>query len=353
MLLDFDLPDELIATHPSPRRDHCKMLVFDRSTGKTQHVSFHEIPSFLGSDYFLVFNQAKVNPCRLPWTDHKLKRQEILFLHMIEEEHASSTWEAIVSGKKMQIGFSQALDVNFEFTLLAERKDSLAVVRINKNKAELEKYLMEKGQVPLPPYILKKRETDGENAYTSNDRRDYQTVFCKKGGAVAAPTAGLHFTNDTLTALQEKGVEWDFVHLAVGWGTFQPLTMEHFATKKLHQEYMEISSNTARTLLDARNNGKKILGVGTTSVRSLETWAQQGKNEAGYKGETDIFIMPPYNFQFVDAMLTNFHVPKSSLLMLVAAFLGKDGEKKILELYNQAIEQKYRFYSYGDCMLIL
>lgn len=116
---------------------------------------------------------------------------------------------------------------------------------------------------------------------------------------------------------------------------------------------MEISSNTARTLLDARNNGKKILGVGTTSVRSLETWAQQGKNEAGYKGETDIFIMPPYNFQFVDAMLTNFHVPKSSLLMLVAAFLGKDGEKKILELYNQAIEQKYRFYSYGDCMLIL
>lgn len=353
MLIDFDLPEELIAMHPSEKRDHCKMLVYDRSTDKIHHVLFHQLTDFIDSSYFLVLNQAKVNSCRMFWTDEKNKKQEILFLKNIQNENDYSVWEAIVSGKKIKVNEVKTIEPGFTFSLVNERKNSLALIRVNKNKAEVEKILEQKAQLPLPPYILKRRDEEGEKNYIESDVKDYQTVFSKRAGAVAAPTAGLHFTSHTFEMLKSKSIDWDFIHLSVGWGTFETLNETHFKTKKLHPEYVEIDSKTTRNILSAIERKKRILAVGTTSVRSLESWVRDGKNADGYQTDTQLFITPGDSFEVVGAMLTNFHIPQSSLLLLVAAFLGKEGNQKILEIYKEAIEKKYRFYSYGDCMLIL
>lgn len=352
MLIDFNLPEELIATHPSEKRDHCKMLVFDRATQKIHHSEFHRITDFIDSNYFLVLNQAKVNPCRMTWMDEKNRKQEILFLKNIDDESKSSVWEAIVSGKKINVGDVKSVTKDLTFTLLEERKKSFAMIRVNKNKSELSKILYREGQMPLPPYILKKRRSTGEDDSTKNEDT-YQTIYSTVYGAVAAPTAGLHFTDETFADLKSKKIDYGFLNLAVGWGTFAELTPENFSSKKLHAEYMDVPADVSGKILEAMNQNKKILGVGTTSIRALETWAQHGKKPEGFRGYTEIFITPGDGFQVAGAMLTNFHIPKSSLLLLVAAFLGKDGEKKILEIYNEAIAQKYHFYSYGDCMLIL
>ncbi|MEZ4846395.1 MAG: tRNA preQ1(34) S-adenosylmethionine ribosyltransferase-isomerase QueA [Bdellovibrionota bacterium] len=353
MLIDFELPEKLIATHPSQKRDHCKMLVVERASGKITHTTFNQLPNFLGHDYFLVLNQARVNHSRMFWTDSKGKRQEILFLKHLKDEADHSVWEAIVSGKKLEVGVPYALNESLHFQLIQPRENSIAHIQVNKTKAQLEEVLREHGQLPLPPYILKKRKQQGVENYTQADEKNYQTVFSKSSGAVAAPTAGLHFTDKTFAELKLKGVGWDFVHLSVGWGTFAPLTKENFETKKLHKEFCSIPSHTALNILDAKRNGKKILAVGTTVVRTLESWAKFGMNAKGFEGDTDLFITPPHSFTIPNAMLTNFHIPQSSLLLLVAAFLGKDGEKRIIEIYNEAIAKEYQFYSYGDCMLIV
>ena len=353
MLIDFELPEELIATHPSQQRDHCKMLVYERATGILRHVLFHEIDLVLNSEYFLVLNQARVNPCRLFWLDSSTKQQEILFLKNIQDGENSSVWEAIVSGKNLHVGTWYKIENDLSFSLVDDRKNSLAVVKVNKNKKALDQILETSAQLPIPPYILKRRAEQGEEKYSDQDQHHYQTIFSKKSGAVAAPTAGLHFTDDTFSSLKKKKIDWDFLHLEVGWGTFAGLTQENFETKKLHAEHVDLTSETAKNILSAIGRRKKILAVGTTTVRSLETWGQMGKSETGYQGDTEIFILPSYQFSVVDAMLTNFHIPKSSLLLLVSAFLGQDGDKKTLDIYHEAIAQKYRFYSYGDCMLIL
>jgi S-adenosylmethionine:tRNA ribosyltransferase-isomerase len=347
MLIDFELPQHLIATHPSEKRDGCKMLVFDRGTQQITHTVFNQLPSILSPNHLLVLNQARVNPSRMFWMDSKGKKQEIVFLKPLDEY----SWEAIVSGKKLKI--DQVYDAEeFEFTITA-RSGTVATISLNRSRLEIESILQNKAQLPLPPYILNQRRQEGEAEYETSDDQDYQTVFAKTGGAVAAPTAGLHFTDQTFSDLKNTGIDWEYVHLSVGWGTFAPLTSENFETKTLHQEYCSISSQVSRKILQAKQDGKKVLAIGTTSVRTLESWARAGVSPSGFASNTDIFITPPYNFQIVDAMLTNFHIPQSSLLLLVAAFLGKEGEKKILDVYREAIEQQYRFYSYGDCMLIV
>ena len=329
------------------------MLVVDRSSGKITHTTFNQLSTFLGHDYFLVLNEARVNPCRMFWTDPKGKQQEIVFLKHLKDEGVHSTWEAIVSGKKLEVAKSYAMTESLDFKLIQPRENSIAYIQVNKTKKQLEEILREKGQLPLPPYILKKRKEEGVESYTEADEKNYQTVFSKNAGAVAAPTAGLHFTDKTFAELKLKGIGWDFIHLSVGWGTFAPLTKENFETKKLHSESCLIPSHTALNILDAKRKGKKILAVGTTVVRTLESWSKQGMNAKGFEGDTDLFITPPHSFTVPNAMLTNFHIPQSSLLLLVAAFLGKDGEKRIVEIYNEAIAKGYHFYSYGDCMLII
>jgi len=353
MSIDFDLPEALIARQPSDRRDQSRMLVVNRAAGEIQHRKFSDLPKLLNENYFLVLNEAKVDPVRVFWTDPKGKNQEIVFLKNIADENNFSTWEAIVSGKNLKVNVPYSIENGFEFFLLKDRSQSIATIQVNQNKAGVEKILEKKGQLPIPPYILSKRREDGLETYTDHDRENYQTVFSKKSGAVAAPTAGLHFTKETFEDLKQKNIDWDFLHLSVGWGTFSPLTEEHFKTKKLHPESCELSAQVAQKILDQKQMGNKILAVGTTATRTLETWANQGMDKSGFAGDTDLFIFPPYPFKVVDAMLTNFHIPQSSLLLLVASFLGKDGEKQILDIYHQAIEEKYRFYSYGDCMLIL
>ena len=353
MLINFDLPERLIARNPSDKRDHCKMLVVDRSTGKITHTVFNQLSSILDEKYFLVLNDARVNPSRIFWIDPKNKKQEIVFLKFVSGDDQSSIWEAIVSGKNLKTKIPYIIDGSVEFQLLKDRENSIAHIQVNRPQVDVQLLLEQKGQLPLPPYILSKRKEDGIEPYTDQDKSNYQTVFHKQSGAVASPTAGLHFTDETFSALKQKGIDWDFIHLAVGWGTFAPLSQHHFETKKLHPEFCSVSPTSAAKILSAKLSGKKILAVGTTVVRTLESWAQSQSNAKGFEGETEIFITPPHDFKMSDAMLTNFHIPNSSLLLLVAAFLGKDGEKKIVEIYKEAIEKEYRFYSYGDCMLIL
>ncbi len=353
MFIDFELPDRLIARTPSGQRDHCRMLVFERSTGNIRHAFFNQLSTFLDDSYFLVMNEARVNPSRIFWNDSKNKKQEIVFLKSLRSEEKTSTWEAIVSGKNLELNHPYVIDEGIEFSLLKDRGNSITYIQINRSQAEVDKWLELKGQLPLPPYIMSQRRQDGSQEYSEEDKENYQTVFSKKGGAVAAPTAGLHFTDRTFSDLKKNGIDHGFVHLSVGWGTFAPLTPNHFETKKLHPEYCSLSSELAQRIQQKKRNDKKILAVGTTTVRTLETWAKRGMPEDGFEGETDIFITPPYTFQITDALLTNFHMPQSSLLLLVAALLGKGGEKKIVEIYNEAIAKDYRFYSYGDCMLIL
>lgn len=283
----------------------------------------------------------------------KVKNRKSFFLKHLKDEQQHSTWEAIVSGKKLETGKNYPVTEALDFQMIQPRENSIAYIQVNKTKLQLEEILREKGQLPLPPYILKKRKEEGLEDYTPADEKSYQTVFSKSSGAVAAPTAGLHFTDKTFAELKLKGVGWDFVHLSVGWGTFAPLTQENFDKKQLHKEFCSIPSHTALNILEAKKKGKKILAIGTTAIRTLETWAKHGMSAKGFEGDTDIFITPPHKFTAADAMLTNFHIPQSSLLLLVAAFLGEGGEKKIVEIYNEAIAREYHFYSYGDCMLIV
>ncbi len=351
--ITFDLPDELIATHPTEPRDFCKMLVYHRATQTIHHTRFHALPIFLTPKDMLIFNQTKVNPSRLFWTDPKNKKQELLLIKPIKSLKTSSTWEAIVSGKKLQVNHPYTIEDDLQFELVQERNSTLTQVKLNQPVAKIEKYIQKKGELALPPYILKRRLDTGEERYTNQDTKDYQTMFSKTAGSVAAPTAGLHFTKGTFAALKNKKIKHDFVDLSVGWGTFAPLTQKELDLKQLHPESCKLSSKVAGNILSAKQNKQKILAVGSTAVRTLETWAQEGFPQKGINIDTSIFIFPPYEFKVVDSMLTNFHLPNSSLLMLVAAFLGKDGEKQTLKIYREAIENNYRFYSYGDCMLIL
>jgi S-adenosylmethionine:tRNA ribosyltransferase-isomerase len=335
----YPLPQNLIANKPSLKRDHCRLLTLNKKTGEIKHLHFYEILNLLGPNDVLVLNHSKVFPARLFGKKDSGGSIEILLLHQLK----SDTWLAI-SKPRPQVGQRLIFSNNLIGEVISsDSKTGQIKIEFNYKNDKIFQILDKIGHTPIPPYI---HSTQSEQEI----RREYQTVYAdsKKIGSSAAPTAGLHFTKKLLSELKNKGVQIEYVTLHVGLGTFQNLRPENIKSKTLHSEFYEISSKTANRLNQAKTKGKRIIAVGTTSVRTLESAVKNNQLIAG-KNHTEIFIYPPYKFKFVDALITNFHLPESSLLMLVSAFTGKD---KIFKAYNQAIKQKYRFFSFGDTMFI-
>lgn len=331
--LDYDYPKELIAEKPTSPRDAARMLVLDKKTGGLEHSFFKDITKYLKNGDVLVFNKTKVFPARIWATKKSGGRIELLFL----KEKSPKVWEVMIRGK---VGEKEELFLPKKVIVTVSKKEDGYELLVPFTKNEQVAYLEKFGKMPLPPYI--KREA------TKKDVKDYQTVFAEHSGSAAAPTAGLHFTKRLIGRLVKKGVGIEYVTLHVGLGTFQPVKTEKLEDHPIHSEFYEIEKQTAERLNKAKTEGRRIIAVGTTAVRALESAACQGKLVAGQK-ETALFIYPGYQFCFVDGIITNFHTPKSSLLGLVFAFAG---EKNIKKAYSEAIERKYRLFSYGDGMFI-
>jgi len=358
---DYNLPVELIAQHALDRRDASRLLLLDRNSGLLGDRRFAELPEILSGSELLVFNNARVIPARLfgkragvhsqkpsrkTLREHLMGNVEVFLTRKLE----GTVWEALVRpGRKMQVGERVLFGGGeLEAHILSRGELGIRTVRFSaKNGLSVEENLERLGHVPLPPYINRPDDP--------SDRERYQTVFARCAGAVAAPAAGLHFTPEILQKLKAKGCELCEVTLNVGLGTFQPVHTETLEEHKIHSEAYEISSETVEKIYCAKRDSRPVLAVGTTVVRTLEDAASRinamgftDKLPAG-RAEADIFILPGHRFRIVDQLLTNFHLPKSTLLALVSAFTGR---KRILEAYRHAVEQEYRFYSYGDCMLI-
>ena len=336
---DYDLPQALIAQQPCPQRDASRLMVVDRGTRKIYHTQFSQIGKFLPPHSLLVINDTKVIPARL--IGRKLPTGGKIEL-LLTRQKGANTWEALVKpGRRVTNGTRIVFgDGVLTAKILAKSSLGLYTVRF-KYHGDFDEILAQVGKVPLPPYI--KRDPN------QTDKEEYQCVYAKEAGAIAAPTAGLHFTLGLMDTLKRNGIHQVPLTLHVGLGTFQPVKTENIKMHKMHSEYFELSQTSVNRINVAKEEGRKIVAIGTTSVRALETVAS-GCSVSPYQGYTDIFIYPGYQFKVVDALVTNFHLPKSTLLMLVSAFAGHDF---ILEAYQEAIVQKYRFYSYGDAMLIL
>ena len=333
---DYNLPEDLIAQTPADDRERSRLLVLDRTTGDVSHKIFSDIETLLVPGDLLVLNDTKVFPCRIPAKKAGGGKAEIFLL----EEKGINLWHALVRGG-IDVGKRAALAAGIEVEVVAEAGEGIKLVRIL-GVPDIRARLDELGRTPLPPYI--KREP------VARDVGRYQTVYARREGAVAAPTAGLHFTPALLQRLQDRGVETAMITLHVGPGTFQPVRSTNIAEHRMHPERFNIPVEAARRIGRARSEGRRIIAVGTTSVRTLETSAQDDGNIRAGQGTSELFIYPGYRFRIVGGMITNFHLPKSTLLMLVAAFAGRES---MLNAYRAAIEQRYRFYSYGDAMLIV
>jgi S-adenosylmethionine:tRNA ribosyltransferase-isomerase len=358
---DYELPADLIAQRPLDRRDSSRMLVVDRATGRLEDSQFSMLPEFLIGNELVVFNNARVIPARLfgkrlgvhsqkpsrkTVREHLTGNVEVFLTRKLE----SDIWEALVRpGKKMQVGERvQFGEGELEAEILSRGELGIRTVRFTAhNTFSVEENLEALGHVPLPPYIDRPDET--------TDRQRYQTVYARRPGAVAAPTAGLHFTPEILEKLNANGCELCEVTLDVGLGTFQPVHTETLEEHKIHSEAYEITPEVAEKIRHAKSNSRRVIAVGTTVVRTLEdaaaraaTSGKGGQIPAG-RAEAEIFLLPGHNFRVVDSLLTNFHLPKSTLLALVSAFAGREN---ILRAYRHAVAEQYRFYSYGDCMLI-
>ena len=335
----YDLPQELIAQTPLAKRDTSRMLVYNKDSGEICHKHFFDIVDYLTENDVLVMNRSRVIPARL--YGHRVgKSEEVVEILMLKKLELN-TYECLVKpGKK----FKQGNVIEFSDNLTGEVKEILPtgerVICFNvKDNSPLEVELDKIGEMPLPPYIKEKL----------SEKNRYQTVYAKEEGSSAAPTAGLHFTEDILNKLKEKGVQIEEVVLHVGLGTFRPVQVDNVESHIMHSEEYFVDKDTAQRLNDAKTAGKRIVAVGTTSVRTLETVAtQNGEIIAGH-GNTNIFIYPPYKFKFVDSLITNFHLPESTLLMLVSSLMGKENMEKC---YAEAIKERYRFFSFGDCMFI-
>ncbi len=337
---DYFLPPELIAQQPLPRRDMSRMMVVERNSGRIIHSRFRELPAYLCPGDSLVLNNTRVRPCRI-FVKAGERRVELLLSDCL----APGLYRGMVrNSRKLKTGTMFTVE-DTGVTGILERDD--AGLRVRFPEGENIEFLLEQyGRMPLPPYI--KRES------LDADRERYQTVFAQQGKAIAAPTAGLHFTDESLVRLKEAGIETVYVTLHVGIGTFSPVRCEDIRDHRMHSEDYELTKEAAESIAKTRNRKGRIGCVGTTSCRVLESCGRIGENGSlelipGF-GSTEIFIYPPYRFKAVDLMLTNFHLPRSTLLMLVSAFAGTE---LIQEAYRKAVEQKYRFFSYGDCMLIV
>ena len=344
---DFELPPERIAQEPAARRDGSRMMVLDRAAGTVEHRRFADLPELLRAPDVLVVNDTRVIPARL--FGRKAKpgtggRVEFLLL----EEVGPGTWDALMRCRRRP-AVGEAVDLGEGLataTVLEEGELGRVKIRVESELPWLE-VLDRIGQTPLPPYIQRK---DAGAERVEADKSRYQTVFAREPGAVAAPTAGLHFTPEVLGRLEEKGVGRATVTLHVGIGTFRPVAVENVEEHRMDFERWRIPPEAAASVAAAKAAGGRVVAVGTTSVRTLESAAARPEGFGAGQGRTDLFIYPPYRFRAVDALVTNFHLPKSTLIMMISAFAGREF---VLEAYREAIREGYRFYSYGDCMLIL
>jgi len=343
---DFELPEELIAQHPLEQRDASRMLVLDRARGNWRDSQFSELPSFIGADDVLIVNNTRVFPARLVGRRELSGGQVELFLM---EELEPLVWETLARpARRLQAGGRVIFgDGRLRAEVVEVRDEGRRVVRFE-CAGDFHALLEETGQTPLPPYIKRGREELDEAR--REDRERYQTVYAARRGAIAAPTAGLHFTPRVLEELRGRGAQIIEVTLHVGYGTFAPVHVADLSEHRVEPERYEISERAAATLNEARAQGKRIIAVGTTTVRTLESATDEGGQIRAGADQARLTITPGYSFKIVNALITNFHLPQSSLLVLVAAFAGHE---LTLAAYAHAIAARYRFYSYGDCMFII
>lgn len=333
----YDLDESLIAQTPIEKRDASRLLVYDRKTGETAHKVFSDITSYLHKGDVLVINDTKVLPARLFGIKQGTERHvEFLLLHRL----SLTRWGVILRpGKKLKIGDTVVFSEHLSAVIERKKEDGVTEVEFA-FVGVFEEILDTLGEMPLPPYIHEKLD----------DKTRYQTVYAREQGSAAAPTAGLHFTPELLRRIEEMGISISRLTLHVGLGTFRPVKAENVEDHIMHAEYYCVTEEAAARINSARKNGGRIVAVGTTSVRTLESTAdEKGIVHAG-SGSTNIFIKPGYRFKAVDALLTNFHLPESTLIMLVSAFAGRE---QTLNLYNEAVKLRYRFFSFGDAMLLL
>lgn len=331
----YDLPSELIAQHPTQKRDQSRLMLLNKKTGEINHKKFYNIIDYLNNGDVLVLNDTRVMPARI--FGHRPEKDESIEILLLN--HKGDTWETLAKpGKKLKIG----TEIIFSDELKAE------VVDISEDGSRFLKFIYSGifeeildrlGEMPLPPYIQEKLE----------DKERYQTVYSKEIGSAAAPTAGLHFTKELLKKIEEKGIEICFITLHVGLGTFRPVKVEDVTKHKMHSEFYIIRDDVAQKINKAKDEGRRIVAVGTTSIRTLESAADDKGYVKAKSGWTDIFIYPPYKFKCVDALITNFHLPESTLIMLVSSLSTRE---IILNAYNVAVKEKYRFFSFGDAMFI-
>lgn len=335
----YELPEEQIAQTPIEPRDHSRLLCYNRKTDKIEHEHFFNLIDFLKPGDVLVVNNSKVLPARLfGYKAETGAKIEVLLQKRIDLKN----WEVITKPqKRLNVGTEIIFNENIKCTVTEKGDYGSCKVKFDyKDNKTFEEHLMEIGTMPLPPYIKEKLK---------NQNR-YQTVYAKVDGSSAAPTAGLHFTPELLKKIKEKGVEILEVLLHVGLGTFRPVKEDNIEDHEMHSEYFEISQDIADKINKAKSEGRRIIAVGTTSVRVLESGVDENGKLQAQKRETKIFIYPPYKFKMVDALITNFHLPESTLIMLVSAFIGDID--KTLDLYKLAVKEKYRFFSFGDAMFI-
>ncbi len=333
---NFDLPEKLIAQTPLLNRESSRLLVLDKNSGDIKHKHFNNIIDYLEEGDTLVLNDTKVIPARLYGIKEDTKA--VIEILMLKEEN-DDCWECLVKPAKR---VKEGTIIDFNGILKAEctqvKEEGIRIFKLLYNGI-LYEILDKLGEMPLPPYIHEKLK----------DQNRYQTVYAKNVGSAAAPTAGLHFTTSLLEKIKDKKINIAYITLHVGLGTFRPVNVEDITKHKMHSEYYMMSKQTAEILNETRNNNKKIISVGTTSTRTLETIMDKYNTFKECSGWTDIFIYPGYQFQAIDALITNFHLPKSTLIMLVSAFANR---KIVLNAYNEAIKEEYRFFSFGDSMLI-
>ncbi len=333
----FELPDELIARHPMADRTASRLLTLDGNTGELGHKIFKDLIDFLNPNDLMIFNNTKVIPARMYGQKSTGGKVEVLVERVVDEHRVLAH---VRSSKSPKEGATLILEGKAEATMVA-RHGELFELEFKGEQTVLN-ILDDIGHMPLPPYI--------DRPDTEEDKARYQTVYNEKPGAVAAPTAGLHFDEVLLEKIKEKGIETQFITLHVGAGTFQPVRVDSVDEHVMHSEYIEVSQEVVDAIKKTKANGGRVIAVGTTSVRSLESAAKASEGELQpLYGDTDIFIYPGYEFQVVDAMITNFHLPESTLIMLVSAFAGQD---HIIKAYKTAVTEQYRFFSYGDAMFI-
>jgi len=351
---NFDLPPGLIAQHPAPQRDESRLLFLHRTDGNTEHRHFRDLPGVFRAGDVLVLNNSRVIPARLRGANARTGGKfEILLL---EEKAANDWWVMLRPGKSARVGTQIVFQGNRQMTRIRA-----TVVEVNdeghrrlqfSGTPDISRELDRLGEVPLPPYITRANPDE-----MGEDKERYQTIYARTDGSVAAPTAGLHFTGKLLDEIRARGVTICFVTLHIGPGTFAPVKTETLAAHKMHEERFELGEETAHAVNEAKRTGRRVFAVGTTTVRVLESIAAGNNGKLNVcKGRTHIFIYPPFQFQIVDALLTNFHLPCSTLLMLVSAFAAPGetrGREMVLSAYAGAIRKCYRFFSYGDAMLIL